>query len=113
MVFDVLKIQSWVDANKYRGEVEPYLKYDVLSLSELFFTFNDSIYEQDQVNITKYITLSNMAYSLWQKSLTDLIEIVDLEKYEFSKRGTYGARCYPSKRKFLKVNIMMMLLMVK
>lgn len=100
MEFDVLKIQSWGDADKYRGEVEPYLKYDVLSLSELFFTFNDSIYEQDQVNITKYITLSNMAYSLWQKSLTDLIEIVDLEKYEFSKRGTYGARCYPSKRKF-------------
>ena len=34
--FDVLKIQSWDLAEKYRDEVEPYLKYDVLSLSELF-----------------------------------------------------------------------------
>ena len=41
-----------------------------------------------------------MAYSLWQKTLEDLIEIVDIEKYEFCKRGTYGARCYPNKRKF-------------
>lgn len=100
MKFDVLKIQSWEDSEKYKSEIEPYLKYDVLSLSELFFTFNDSIYEQDNVNITKFITLSNMAYSLWQKSLVDLIEILDMEKYEFSKRGTYGARCYPMKRKF-------------
>ena len=100
MKFDVLKVQSWKLAEQYRHEVEPYLKYDVLSLSELFFCFNDSIYEQDQVNITKYVTLSNMAYSLWQSSLTDLIEILDIEKYNFSKRSTYGARCYPNQKEF-------------
>jgi len=100
MKFDVLKIQSWELAEKYRHEVEPYLKYDVLSLSELFFCFNDSIYEQDQVNITKYVTLSNMAFSLWQKTLTDLVEIPDMDKYNFSKKATYGARCYPMQRKF-------------
>jgi hypothetical protein len=100
MKFDVLKIQSWELAEKYRDEVEPYLKYDVLSLSELFFTFNDSIYQNDSVNITKYITLSNMAYSLWQKTLTDLVEIPTMDKYDFIKRGTYGARTYPNQKKF-------------
>jgi hypothetical protein len=103
MKFDVLKIQSWELAEQYKHEVEPYLKYDVLSLSELFFTFNDSIFENDSVNITKYMTLSNMAYSLWQKTLTELnelVEIPDIEKYNFIKRGTYGARCYPSQKEF-------------
>jgi hypothetical protein len=100
MKFDVLKIQSWDLAEKYRDEVEPYLKYDVLSLSELFFTFNDSIFSNDNVNITKYITLSNMAYSLWQKTLTDLVEIPSMDKYDFIKRGTYGARCYPMQKEF-------------
>ena len=99
--FDVLKIQSWDLAEKYRDEVEPYLKYDVLSLSELFFTFNDSIFKSDSVNITKYITLSHMAYSLFQKTLDKLIEIPSLDKYEFIKRATYGARCYPNKREFI------------
>ena len=98
--FDVLKIQSWDLAEKHRQEVEPYLKYDVLSLSELFFTFNDSIFENDNVNITKYVTLSNMAYSLWQKTLTELVEIPNMEKYDFIKKGTYGARCYPSQKEF-------------
>ena len=100
MKFDVLKIQSWALSEQYREEVEPYLKYDVLSLSELFFTFNDSIFETDRVNITKYVSLSNMAYSLWQKTLTELVEIPDIEKYNFIKKGTYGARCYPSQKEF-------------
>ena len=100
MKFDVLKIQSWELAEQYRHEVEPYLKYDVLSLSELFFTFNDSIFQNDSVNITKYMTLSNMAYSLWQKTLTDLVEIPSMDKYDFIKRGTYGARCYPMQKEF-------------
>ena len=101
MKFDVLKIQSWELAEKYRHEVEPYLKYDVLSLSELFFTFNDSMFNSDSVNITKYITLSHMAYALFQKTLDKLIEIPSLDKYEFIKRGTYGARCYPNQRHFI------------
>jgi hypothetical protein len=100
MKFDVLKIQSWELAEEYKQEVEPYLKYDVLSLSELFFCFNDSMYELDEVNITNYVTLSNMAYSLWQNSLTELIEIMDIEKYNFCKKATYGARCYPNQKEF-------------
>ena len=102
--FDVLKVQSWEDAEKYRDEVEPYLKYDVLSLSELFFTFSDYMYDREQINITKYMTLSHMAYNIWQGGLTELIELMDLEKYLFVKKGTYGARCYPLQQKFKSIH---------
>ena len=99
--FDVLKIQSWELAEKYKNEVLPYLKYDVLSLSELFFTFNKFIYDTKQINITRFITLSNMAYSLWQSTIKNLIEVPkDLEKYNFVKRATYGARCHPLQQNY-------------
>lgn len=100
MKIDILRIQSWELSEKYKNDIVPYLKYDVLSMSELFFKFNNNIYEMDQVNITQFITLSNMAYSLWQKSLKDLIEIPDLEKYSFEKKATFGARCYPNSKTF-------------
>jgi hypothetical protein len=41
-----------------------------------------------------------MAYALWQKTLTDLVEIPSLEKYKFIRRGIYGARCYPMQKKY-------------
>jgi len=95
MEFDVLKIKSWDLAEKFRHQVEPYLKYDVLSLRELFFTFNDSIFENDSVNITKFVTLSHMGYAIWSSTLQHSIELPDLEKYDFEKKGTYGGRCFP------------------
>ena len=99
--FDVLKVQSWKDTEKYRGEIEPYLKYDVLSLQELFFMFNDFMYNKEQINITRYVTLSHMAYNIWQSSMqNNLIELLDEDKYTFCRRGTYGARCYPLQEKF-------------
>jgi hypothetical protein len=42
-----------------------------------------------------------MAYALFQKTLDKLIEIPSLDKYEFMKRATYGARCYPNQREFI------------
>jgi hypothetical protein len=100
MKFDVLKIKSWQLSEEYRHEVEPYLQYDVLSLRELFYTFNDSMFELDSVNITKFVTLSHMAYALWSSTLEHEIEIPDMEKYDFEKLGTYGGRCYPVQQKY-------------
>ena len=66
----------------------------------LFFTFNDFMIDREKVNITKYLTLSHMAYHIWRSGLTDLVEITNVEKYEFVKKGTYGARCYPLQQSF-------------
>ena len=41
-----------------------------------------------------------MAYALWQKTLTDLVEVPSLEKYDFIRKGIYGARCYPMQEKY-------------
>ncbi len=41
-----------------------------------------------------------MANSLWSSELEHLIEIPNLEKYEFIKLGTYGARCYAQHRNY-------------
>jgi uncharacterized protein YprB with RNaseH-like and TPR domain len=98
--FDVLKIQSWELAEKYRNEVEPYLKFDVLSLSELFFAFNDFMFETEKINITKYITLSHLSYCIWSSKLEEYIELPDLKKYDFIKRATYGARTYPLQKNY-------------
>ena len=38
-------IKTWDDVEKYKSEVVPDLKLDVLALKELFETFNDMIYE--------------------------------------------------------------------
>ena len=101
MKFDVLKIQSWDDSEEHEMEVRPYLKYDVLALRELFFTFNNTMYNLEQINITSYLTLSHMAYRIWQSNLDELVEIPnDLEKYNFIRQAIYGARTYPQKRNF-------------
>jgi hypothetical protein len=101
MEFNVLKVQSWDLAEKFRHEVEPYLKYDVLSLRELFFKFNDSMFENDGVNITKFVTLSHMSYALWSANLKQCIEIPDsMEKYDYEKKATFGGRCFPMQSEY-------------
>lgn len=99
--FDHSKMTSWESVDKYRDEVEPYLKVDVLALRELFINFNDMIYELESINIDKYITLSHMTYAIWSSSnyLNEHVEIFDdMEKYNFAKQSIYGGRTYPMKK---------------
>src|SRR5579885_1445130 len=99
--FDHNKIKTWKDVEEYKNEVLPNLELDVKSLKELFIKFNETIYEQEKINITSYVTLSHMGYNIWSSKLGDTyIEIPDKERYEFIKRGSYGARCYPLKKNF-------------
>ena len=41
--FDHKKIKTWDDTDKYKSEVLPYLKLDVLGLKELFEVFNNDV----------------------------------------------------------------------
>jgi hypothetical protein len=98
-------IHSYIDAEIYRGDVEPYLITDVLALREIFIKFNTMIYKTFQVNITKYITLSNLGYCIFTSNLKYPVEIVStMEKYDYIKASTYGARCYPSEKKFTSIH---------
>jgi hypothetical protein len=105
--FEHSKMKTWEDVETFRYEVEPYLKLDVLSLRDLFIKFNKLMYKVEQCNITKYVTLSNMAYELWSspKYLDVLrqndtyLEVFDsMDKFKFVQGATFGGRTYPMKR---------------
>ena len=102
--FEHSKMKTWEDVEKYRSEVEPYLKLDVLTLQELFETFNSFMYKIIKTNITNFKTISHLAYEIWTnmdpKTKGFIVEVPDEEKYAFIKLGTYGARCYPQQREY-------------
>ena len=100
--FDHKKIRSWKDVETYRSEVEPYLKNDVQSLSELFQKFNKTIHGLEGVNIVRFITLSHMAYEMWVGAKGKLhLEIPqDMERYRFIQSSVFAGRVHPLKRNF-------------
>lgn len=98
--FEHEKMNTWDDVETYRNEVEPYLRLDVLALKEVFETFNDMMFDRFKVNITSYMSAGQLGYSIWLSTIEDDIEVPDLEKYDFIKLATYGARCYPQKKKY-------------
>jgi hypothetical protein len=104
--FDHSKMKSWEDVEKYRYEVLPYMKLDVLALKELFEKFNSMMYDMCEANINNYMTLSQMGYSVWcslinKDDIDSQIEIPnDMKRYNFIKQATYGGRCYPMEQKY-------------
>jgi len=98
--FDHFKIRSWEDVEKYRMEVEPYIKRDVMGMKEVVEKFSEMLYEVFQVHMTEFVTLSSMSYALWTGSVVDLLELPDTEKYEFIRQSLYGGRTYPMQREF-------------
>jgi hypothetical protein len=82
----------------YRHEVEPYLQNDVDCLEDLFHKFNNIIYDIEGINIHKFMTMSQMGFNLWSKTIPK--ESIQLfhkakDRYDFVKRAVYGGRCYP------------------
>ncbi len=83
-------IKEWSDTEKYRSEIEPYLRTDNHALIELFFAFNNYITELKGYNITEFYTLSSMCYRFWTDTLKEEIMIFDeLEQYEFTRKSIY------------------------
>ena len=48
---------------------------DVISLYQLFETFNHSIYEMFMMNVTSFYTLSHCAYDIWRSTLRHTVEL--------------------------------------
>jgi DNA polymerase elongation subunit (family B) len=98
--FDHFKIKSWEDVHKYRDEVEPYIKRDVLGMKEVFEKFSAMVYDLFKVHMTEFITLSAMSYAIWTQSVKEILELPDTTKYEFIRESLYGGRTYPMVREF-------------
>lgn len=101
--FDHTKMNSWEAVEKYRDEVEPYLKNDVELLREVYVCFSDMVHDLEGVNIVDFCTLSHMAYDLWtmtvEKKSVEIFE--DKTKYDYVSGAIYGGRCYPMKQSFV------------
>jgi hypothetical protein len=98
--FDHFKIRSWADVHKYRDEVEPYVKRDVMGMKEVFEKFSSMVYELFGCWMTEYVTLSSMSYAIWTNSIKHLLELPDTTKYEFIRKSLYGGRTYPMQREY-------------
>jgi hypothetical protein len=98
--FDHFKIKSWEDVYKYRHEVEPYVKRDVMGMKEVFDKYSSMLYEVFKVHMTEFVTLSSMSYAIWTTSLKQILELPDVEQYRFIRDSLYGGRTYPMKREF-------------
>jgi hypothetical protein len=100
--FDHDLIKSWSDVETHKTKWEPYLELDVKALKELFIKFNKMIHKLEKINISDFITISQMAYYIWTEHNTQNIEIPnDLDKYTFIKKATFGGRTYPMKKLFI------------
>jgi hypothetical protein len=100
--FEHSKMKTWANVHEFRHEVEPYLKLDVMGLKELFETFNDVIYDIEKTNITKFLTTSHLAYSIWARGLDKVVEIPKcLEKSAFIGKAVFGGRCVPHQKSYV------------
>ena len=101
--FDHKKMKDWSCVDKYKEEVLPYLKADVISLKQLTETFVNACETDYLASPTEYLTLSSYAENVWKNHIRSedcVIEVPDMEKQNFIARSVYGGRTYPSRKKF-------------
>ena len=113
--FDHSKMKNWNDVEKYKSEVEPYLKLDVLSLKELICKFQSSLSSEDirvdarfgkklLMNFIKNHTTGIDKETDINKIKENLIFIPDEKLYDFQRQSIFGGRCYP-KQKYFESNM--------
>jgi hypothetical protein len=85
----------------FRQQCLDYLERDVRSLMSVHQKFSDIVFKTFQVNITRFVTLSSMAYKIWQTQLEHNVELAKNERlYTEIRKSYYGGRCHPVKRFF-------------
>ena len=87
----------------FMDECEHYLKLDVRCLEELGIRFMTEMWNNFQVYLPNYMTLSQTAFALWRASLNPNWQIplpVDPVLYKLTNEATYGGRCHFVKRHF-------------
>lgn len=84
-----------------REECLKYLKIDVMGTVEVFYKFEDFVNTTFTVDLTKYVTLSHLAFTLWKRMFDEEIEILRHEKYNAVIQSIFGGRVYPVCRYFM------------
>ena len=85
-----------------REDCLKYLKSDVLGLKELYDKLNTTVFDEDKVNISSYISTSSLTFNLWKKSIREKfsIQLPDLKQEVAFRQSVRGGRTYKSKHRF-------------
>ena len=94
--FNHSKIKTWEDVKTYKEECIKYLQCDIYGLEELMDKVTDVMYEKFQVNMVDFVSMSNLAYSLWQGMLKFNLPLPESMEHDNYFRSTnFGGRCMP------------------
>jgi hypothetical protein len=93
---------------KDQMECIEYLKADVMGLKELYEKMNNAIHGAYQVNLHKYLSTSQLTYSMWvhhvlsakDKGEKGAITIPTSDQEAYFRPSVYGGRCYKAKSFF-------------
>jgi hypothetical protein len=98
--FDHRLITCWDDVEEHKRQWGDYLQLDVLGLKELYFKFATQVWDMFEINVNKRMTLSQMSYDIWLKTVKEQIEIPLYQQDKWIRRAVYGGRVYPQKQHF-------------
>jgi len=93
----------WEETEEERKQkVREYLYCDVMGLKELYEKFNNSLYEEEQLNLCDFMTGSQKSYDIWRTNRLGghIVELPIKEEDDFYRESVYGGRCYPNKKFF-------------
>jgi hypothetical protein len=96
------------DVFNFRIESLKYLQIDVECLQLLGERFMNEMYNQFNIYLPFYLTLSQVAFELWKTTLDPLWSIPipsTPQLYDVVNKATYGGRCHFVKRHFLSSQV--------
>lgn len=103
--FDHSKIYSWETAKEHDKEVTEYLKYDIISLRELFRIYTKAQFDCFKVDVNRSISLSQYAYKVWSAGLGGAMHTIFVPhkgKEENDDRAAYyGGRVTPQRIEYI------------
>ena len=103
--FDYVLGNDWDKMSKeHQDDCIQYLRGDVLGLKELTERLNKECFEQFNVNLYKYLSTSQLTYSIWINRLytqaKNPIYLQTPEQEVFFRQSIYGGRTYKYKHSF-------------
>lgn len=79
-----------------------YLEKDVMGMRQVMQKFADLVEKELHGNLTEYMTLGQLTYSQWKKTLDkEIIFAHDETDYYNIRSAYYGGRVYPVRREFV------------
>ena len=104
--FEHEKVFDMESALRHKEEVLEYLKYDVISLRELYRVYSQAQFECFGIDINRAVSLSQYGFKCWASncSETDEIFVPHTGKEENDMRAAYyGGRVFPQRKEYKSV----------